>query len=179
MKKKEVILGVCGGIAAYRAGDIIRLLRKSNLSVTCIMTEEAERFVGSLTFQTLSGNRVYKDMFECPEVWDVKHISLAQRADVVLIAPATANIIGKLASGICDDLLTCVVMATKAPVLIAPAMNENMYRHRIVQENIAKLKTIGYKIIEPRRGELACGKIGVGCLAEVERIVREVKRFLK
>lgn len=179
MNKKEVIVGVCGGIAAYKAGDIVRLLKNSGVAVSCLMTKEAEEFVRPLTFQVLSGNKVYSGLFEPGDVWNVEHVSLADRCSCLLIAPATANIIGKLASGIADDLLTCVVLATKAPVLIAPAMNDNMYSHKIVQENIAKLRSIGYKIIPPRKGELACGRTGTGCLADVEEIVREVKKYLR
>jgi phosphopantothenoylcysteine decarboxylase/phosphopantothenate--cysteine ligase len=117
-------------------------------------------------------------LFDSPESWEIEHISLADKADCVLVAPATANIIGKIASGISDDLLTCVICATKAPVLVAPAMNENMYKNKITQGNIEKLRSSGYKFIEPRKGKLACGKTGVGCLAEVEEIVREVKKVL-
>jgi phosphopantothenoylcysteine decarboxylase/phosphopantothenate--cysteine ligase len=117
-------------------------------------------------------------MFEAQGAWEIGHVALAEKADLVLLAPATANIIGKIASGICDDLLTCVVCATAAPVLIAPAMNEGMWQNKITQGNIRKLKSLGYKFIEPRRGRLACGKVGIGCLAEVETIVRTVKRFI-
>jgi phosphopantothenoylcysteine decarboxylase/phosphopantothenate--cysteine ligase len=117
-------------------------------------------------------------MFEKDIDVEIEHIALADKAALVLIAPATANIIGKIASGICDDLLSCTVVATKKPVLIAPAMNENMYTNRVVQYNINKLKSLGYKFIPPRKGELACGKVGWGCLAEIEEIVRQVKKIL-
>jgi phosphopantothenoylcysteine decarboxylase/phosphopantothenate--cysteine ligase len=132
-----------------------------------------------ILFQSLSGNKVYRGLFEMPETRDIEHISLAKKADLVLIAPATANIIGKLSCGICDDLLTCVVCATKSPVLLCPAMNENMYKNKIVQENIKKLKSYGYKFVEPKEGRLACGETGVGCLAEAETIIKEVKSILK
>lgn len=179
MKTKEVIVGICGGIAAYKAADIVRSFKKSGIGVTCVMTKEAGEFVRPLTFQALSGRKVYQDMFEVPDIWDVQHIALAEKADALLIVPATANIIGKLASGICDDLLTCVALATKAPVFIAAAMNENMYEHKAVQDNIDKLRSFGYKMIHPRKGELACGKVGTGCLEDTDKIVAEVKRCLK
>lgn len=178
-KHGSVILGVTGSIAAYRACDIAGALSKEGLDVQVVLTKEAKEFVTPLSLQTLSHNKVVSDMFELPEKWDPVHTSLADRANLVLIAPATANVIGKLASGICDDLLTCVVFAAKAPVLIAPAMNEKMYGHEIVQENIAKLKRIGYKFIGPVKGHLACGHVDMGHIAETAEIVREAKRLLK
>jgi phosphopantothenoylcysteine decarboxylase/phosphopantothenate--cysteine ligase len=117
-------------------------------------------------------------MFEEPHSWEIEHISLAEKADLVLVAPATANIIAKIACGICDDLLTCIVSATRAPVLICPAMNEDMYTNRITQANINKLKGLGYGFVNPRKGKLACGKSGIGCLAEVETIISEIKKIL-
>lgn len=178
-KNKRVILGVTGSIAAYKACEITGLLRKDGLEVQVLLTEEAKEFVTPLTLQALSGNRVITDMFDSPEEWAPVHTSLAEGASLVLIAPATANIIGKLACGICDDILSCVVMATRAPVLIAPAMNDKMYNHSIVQENIAKLKKIGYKFIGPVKGRLACGYEGMGCLADAQAIASEAKRLLK
>lgn len=142
------------------------------------MTEEAKELIRPVVFQSLSGNRVYGSLFGDPDVWEVEHVSLAERCDLILVAPATANIIGKIANGICDNLLTCLLCATRKPVVICPAMNELMFRNRIVQENIRKLKSHGYKFVEPIRGRLACGKVGIGCLAEVETIVKEVKRIL-
>ncbi len=176
--KKNVILGVGASIAIYKACDIVRQLKKSGFGVTVVMTSEAGELIRPIVFRTLSGNRVYQGMFDDPDTWEIEHISLADSADLVLLAPATANLIAKIACGICDDLLTCLVSATKAKVLICPAMNENMYLNRITQENIAKLKKAGYKFVEPRRGELACGRTGIGCLAEVDRIVGEVKKAL-
>ncbi|MDD5136545.1 MAG: flavoprotein [Candidatus Omnitrophica bacterium] len=178
-RKKPVILGVTGSIAAYRACDIISKLRKENIDVRPILTKEAMEFITPLSVQTLARNKVVTDMFALPEEWDPVHTSIAQEAGLILIAPATANIIGKLASGICDDILSCVVFATKAPVLIAPAMNEGMYRHKIVRENIAKLKDIGYKFIGPIKGYLACGHEDIGHIARTEDIVKEVKRLLR
>ena len=145
-----------------------------------VIIRGAQEFITPLTLETLSGNRVYRKMFEqARENWEIDHISLAEKADLVLIAPATANIIGKIAWGIADDILSCTVIATRAPVVICPAMNEAMFRNKIVQENIKKLQTLGYKFVEPVKGKLACGKVGVGCLAPVEDIVAEVKRILK
>jgi len=177
-KNKNIILGVTASIAIYKACEILRRLKDEGFSVKVVMTKEAEELIKPIVFQSLSGNKVYCGLFDAPDTWEIEHVSLAEKAGLVLIAPATANIIGKIASGICDDLLTCVVCATKAPVLISPAMNENMYKNRIVQENVKKLKAFGYKFVEPRVGRLACGKTGVGCLAEVETIIKEVKKIL-
>lgn len=178
VKEKHVILGVTASIAIYKACDVVRRLKSEGASVTVVMTKEAEELIKPIVFQSLSGNKVYTQLFAGPETWEIEHISLADKAGLVLIAPATANVIAKIGAGICDDLLTCVVSATKAPVLICPAMNENMYLNKITQENLKKLKGLGYKFVEPRRGELACGKTGVGCLAEVEEIVRAAKKIL-
>ncbi len=177
-KKKNIILGVSASIAIYKACEILRRLREDNFSLTVVMTKEAQELIKPIVFQSLSGNKVYCGLFEEPETWEIEHISLAQKADLVLIAPATANIIAKIASGLCDDLLTCVVCATKAPVVLCPAMNENMYQNKIVQDNIKRLKSLGYKFVEPRQGRLACGKVGLGCLAEVETVVKEVKKII-
>lgn len=172
----HVVLGVTASIAIYKACELTRQLLRTGCAVTVVMTKEAEELIRPIVFQSLSGNKVYRGLCEEPESWEIAHVSLADKAGLLLIAPATANIIAKLAAGICDDLLTCVVSATKAPVVICPAMNENMYRNKITQANIEKLKKLGYVFVEPRKGKLACGKTGVGCLAEVETIVKEVKR---
>jgi phosphopantothenoylcysteine decarboxylase/phosphopantothenate--cysteine ligase len=177
-KQKNIILGVSASVAIYKSCDIIRRLKDEECEVTVVMTEEAQELIKPVLFQSLSGNKVYCGLFDSPESWEIEHISLADKADCVLVAPATANIIGKIASGISDDLLTCVICATKAPILVAPAMNENMYKNKITQGNIEKLRSLGYKFIEPRTGKLACGKMGVGCLAEVEEIIKEVKKIL-
>ncbi|MBN1526539.1 MAG: hypothetical protein JW919_03005 [Candidatus Omnitrophica bacterium] len=178
-KAKSVVLGVTGSIAAYKACEVIRLLKKESCEVTVLLTPEGEKFITPLTLQTLSSNKVVTGMFEVPEDWDPAHVALADKADLVLIAPATAHIIGKIASGLCDDIVSCVVCATKAPVLIAPAMNANMYMNKAVQENITKLKRAGYKFAGPVRGMLACGYEGIGCLAAPSDIVKEAKRLLK
>lgn len=179
MDKKEIILGVTASIAAYKACDIIRSLKEEGFEVTAVMTEEAKEFITPLTLASLTRNKVYSRMFSDPEDWEIEHISLADKADLILIAPATANIIAKLACGLGDDLLSSTILASRAPVVIAPAMNFKMFEHRLTQENIAKLKEIGYKFIGPKKGKLADGRIGIGHLADTEEIVKEAKKILK
>jgi len=181
MKKteKNIILGVTASIAIYKACSLIRRLKECGFMVHVVMTQEAQELIRPVVFQSLSGNRVYTGgIFDAPDNWDIHHIALAEKADLILIAPATANIIAKLAAGICDDLLSCTVCASKAKVLIAPAMNTNMFNHKITQGNITKLKSCGYKFVMPRKGMLACGTVGVGCLAETVEIIKEVKKLL-
>ena len=172
--KRCVVLGVTGGIAVYKALDVISALRKKDVDVRVIMTKSATEFVTPLTFQSMSQNIVTTDMFAEPKAWEIQHISLAKRADVFLVAPATANIIGKVANGIADDMLSTTIMATRAKVVFAPAMNTNMYTNPIVQENIAKLKKLGYEFVEPASGRLACGDEGKGKLAPASDIVEKV-----
>ena len=172
--KRCVVLGVTGGIAVYKALDVISALRKKDVDVRVIMTKSATEFVTPLTFQSMSQNIVTTDMFAEPKAWEIQHISLAKRADVFLVAPATANIIWKVANGIADDMLSTTIMATRAKVVFAPAMNTNMYTNPIVQENIAKLKKLGYEFIEPASGRLACGDEGKGKLAPASDIVEKV-----
>jgi phosphopantothenoylcysteine decarboxylase/phosphopantothenate--cysteine ligase len=172
-KVKRIVLGVCGSIAAYKAADLIRRLQEKHCEVDVIMTKEAAYFITPLTLAALSGKAVYSDMFE-HNSGNMAHIELARHADAVLIAPATANIIGKLACGLADDVLSAFVMTTRAPVFIAPAMNEGMYTNKIVRDNCAKLKQYGFKFIEPVKGKLACGVVGIGHLADVEAIVKAV-----
>ena len=168
---KNILIGISGGIACYKVCDVVSRLKKLNSNVDVIMTKSAVEFVSPLTFQTLSQNFVYVDMFKEPKTFEVEHISLAKKADIVLIAPATGNIIGKIASGIADDMLTTVIMATRAKVIFAPAMNMNMYTNPIVQDNIKKLSEMGYEFIKPGKGRLACGDYGEGKMAEPEIIV--------
>ncbi|WP_294371059.1 bifunctional phosphopantothenoylcysteine decarboxylase/phosphopantothenate--cysteine ligase CoaBC [uncultured Clostridium sp.] len=172
--KKNVVLGVSGGIAVYKALEITSLLIKKNINVNVIMTENATKFVSPLSFQSLSQNQVACDTFEEPKVWEIQHISLADKADVFLVAPATANIIGKVANGIADDMLSTTIMATRAKVIFAPAMNTKMYENPIVQENIKKLKSLGYEFVDPAEGRLACGDVGKGKLERPEIIVDKV-----
>jgi phosphopantothenoylcysteine decarboxylase / phosphopantothenate---cysteine ligase len=168
--EKTVVVGVCGGVAAYKALDVISSLRKKNINVNVIMTKSALEFVAPLSFQSLSQNMVVTDMFSEPKAWEIQHISLAKKADLILIVPATANVIGKIANGIADDMLSTTIMATTAPVVFAPAMNTNMYKNPIVQENISKLKKLGYSFISPASGRLACGDVGEGKLADTNLI---------
>jgi phosphopantothenoylcysteine decarboxylase/phosphopantothenate--cysteine ligase len=180
MKNRHIIIGVTGSIACYKSLDLIRRLRRFGASLEAILTKEAEEFIRPILFQAISGNKVVTaDLFRLPEEWDAAHISLAEKADLVLVVPATANIIGKVANGICDDMLTCTICATKSPVLFAPAMNETMYKNRIVQENITRLKRVGYCFTGPIKGKLACGSEGIGHIQDIEEIAKEVKRLLK
>lgn len=179
LSNKTIIVGVTGGIAAYKACDVVSKLKKLNANIHVIMTESACEFVQPMTFQTLSNNFVINDMFKEPKTWEVEHIELAKKADAFLIVPATANFIGKLAAGIADDMLTTTVMATRAPVIIAPAMNTNMYTNRIVQANMDKLGDLGYRFIDPASGRLSCGDIGAGKLADVDDILAFIVDFFE
>ncbi|MBU4313030.1 MAG: hypothetical protein KJ706_09995 [Candidatus Omnitrophica bacterium] len=180
MKAKYIIVGVTGSIACYKALDIIRGLQRLGVSTGVVLTKEAEEFIRPILFQAISGNKVVtSDLFALPEEWDAAHISLAEKADLVLVAPATANIIGKVANGICDDILTCAICATKAPVLFAPAMNSGMYNNKIVQQNIQKLRKLDYHFTGPIKGKLACGSEGVGHIQDIDIIIKEAKKLLK
>lgn len=166
----KIVVGVTGGIAAYKAAELVSRLKKAGCEVRVVMSKNACEFITPLTFETLSGSPVVTEMFEKHTRFEVEHIALAKWADSVIIAPATANIIGKIAHGIADDFLSTFVMATKAPVVIAPAMNDGMYENPIVQKNIAFLKENGYIVLEPDSGRLACGTSGKGRLPEAERL---------
>ncbi|MGK5507475.1 bifunctional phosphopantothenoylcysteine decarboxylase/phosphopantothenate--cysteine ligase CoaBC [Brevibacillus formosus] len=174
---KRIVLGVSGGIAAYKAAALTSKLTQAGALVHVILTESALQFIQPLTFQALSHLPVYTDTFTEPDPHVISHIELADRADLVLIAPATANVIGKMANGIADDMLTTTVLATKAPVMVAPAMNVNMYNHPAVIANMDKLTAYGYRFVEPGVGLLACGWIGKGRLAEPEEIVEAVRQW--
>jgi len=178
LKNKKIVLGITGGIAAYKSAELTREFIKRESFVRVIMTKNATEFITPLTLQALSGHPVFTDMFATIREFEMAHISLAEYADIIVIAPATANIIGKIASGVADDLLTTVVMATKAPVLICPAMNLNMYDNVIVKENISRLSVRGYLFMEPGYGELACKAEGYGRLPEIPDIVEEVETIL-
>jgi phosphopantothenoylcysteine decarboxylase/phosphopantothenate--cysteine ligase len=171
---KNIVVGVTGGIAAYKAADVVSRLKKLGANVYVIMTEHATKFVGPLTFQSLSQNYVVTDMFEDPKTWDVEHIALAKRADLFLVVPATANVIGKVANGLADDMLTTTIMATVAPVYFALAMNTKMYENAIMQDNVTKLERYGYHMIFPASGRLACGDVGSGKLEDPEIIVETI-----
>lgn len=178
-KNLNIVVGITGGIAAYKACGIVSFFKHEGANVDVIMTKNACEFITPLTLETLSRNKVVVDMFERPDYIDVKHISLAKEADLFLIVPATANILGKVANGIADDMLSTTIMATKAPVIFAPAMNNGMYENPIVQNNLEKLKLYGYGIIEPSFGHLACGYEAKGKLPENEEIINYVKILVK
>lgn len=178
MKDKHIVIGVTGSVAAYKAAELVSKLKQSGAEIYVVMTKNATELVGPATFGTLSGNPVLYEMF--PKGRDLlPHIRLADWMDILIIAPATANIIGKIACGIADDLLSTLVIAATKPVLIAPAMNEKMYRNKIVGKNIDKLKKYGYNIIEPEEGFLACGYTGKGRLANNNKIISKIKKLLK
>jgi phosphopantothenoylcysteine synthetase/decarboxylase len=168
---KSIVIGVTGGIACYKAAEVVNALVKKGHCVDVIMTKNAQQFVTPLTFQTVSQNKVITDMFEPPDSWDVRHISLAKKAEVFAIVPATANVIGKIACGIADDMLTTTVMAAQCRKIIAPAMNTAMWENPIVQENIKKLKAYGYEVLDTGAGRLACGDSGSGKLLPWEELV--------
>ncbi|MBI2341500.1 MAG: hypothetical protein HYU98_02045 [Deltaproteobacteria bacterium] len=199
MKNKTIVLGITGGIAAYKACELVRELVKRGADTHVILTEAAKHFVTPLTLQTLSRNPVHYNMFDLssPEPSHLtispsrpattpsagrhftNHISLADMADIIIVAPACANTIAKVAGGICDDLLTTTILATKAPVAFAPSMNVNMWENPLTAENVAKLKKLGYHFIAPEKGELACGYKGVGRMADIEKIVNFAGKLLR
>ncbi len=178
LKGKKVVLGVTGGIAAYKAAEFVRLLVKEEVDVHVVMTENAQKFITSLTFQTLSGNPVVSDPFALLENAQIGHIALADLAELVVILPATANIIGKIANGIADDFLSTLVMATKAPVLIVPSMNVNMWENPALKNNIQTLLERGCHLMEPGEGELACHWYGKGRLPELNEVVEKMEDLL-
>lgn len=178
LKGRKIVVGVTGGIASYKSIEIVSRLKKAGALVQTMMTESATNFVTPLTFREISGNPVVTSMWSEPTKWNIEHIALANWADLFLIAPATANIIGKIANGIADDMLSTTVMATKAPVVFAPAMNSNMYVNPVTQQNIQKLAALGYHFIQPAYGLLACGIEGPGRLPEPILIVEKVISLL-
>ncbi len=178
LKDKKIVLGITGGIAAYKSAELTREFVKKEAFVRVIMTKNAAEFITPLTLQTLSGHPVFTNMFTPLTDFDMVHISLAEYADIIVIAPATANVIGKIAAGLADDILTTTVMATKAPVLICPAMNVNMYNNAIVKENIGRITARGHLFMAPGYGELACKAEGYGRLPEIPDIVEEVESIL-
>lgn len=178
LKDKNIVLGVTGGIAAYKCVDLVSRLRKQGANVHVILTKGAQNFVTETAMREISGNPVVTSMWGEIQEYSVEHIALAKLADLVLIAPATANIIAKCAAGIADDMLTTTVLATRAPIMFAPAMNSNMYEHPLTQENIQKLQQLGWQLIEPAVGHLACGTSGVGRMPEPQELVEAVKEYL-
>jgi len=178
LKGKKIILGITGGIAAYKSAELCRRLKKSGAEVQVIMTQSGMKFITPLTMECLSEKEVITEMFPERRIVGTRHISLAKWADLILIAPATYNLIGKISSGIADDILTTVISSTRALVVFAPTMNVNMYENPICQQNIEKLRKLGYRFIEPGVGDLACGDVGKGRMAEPEEIQNEVIKLL-
>lgn len=178
LENRHIVVGICGGIAAFKAAGLVSQLRQRGADVHCILTEHAAKLVTPITFGELSGNDVTVDMFANINKWDVEHIALAKLADLFLVAPATADIIGKVANGIADDMLSTTIMATKAKVLFVPSMNTNMYENPIVQENIEKLKKFGYEFVEPESGHLACNTTGKGRFPKLETIFDAIEKCL-
>lgn len=177
--KKNILLGITASIAAYKSCELIRLFQKKGYFVRCAMSQDAEKFITLLTIETLTGNKTVNDMFLLPEERSVAHISLAEEADVILVAPATADIIAKVAAGICDNILSAVICACSCPVIFAPAMNDKMYDNPIVKDNMEYLMGKGYKFIAPTKGALACSREAIGHLAPLEEIVQETEKYLK
>jgi len=178
LQSKEIIVAVCGGIAAYKVADVVSKLVQLGAGVTVCMTAEAQKFVTPLTFEALSARRVHTDTFDLIESADPQHIALTERADLMLVAPATNNLLAKVAHGLCDDLVSLMVCAAACPVVFAPAMNNRMWDHPVTQENLAKLTKIGYRFIGPEAGWLACRNLGMGRLSEPAKIVDEVVKML-
>lgn len=178
LKGKTIVLGVCGGIAAYKACELTRRLVEREVEVHVVLTKSAQEFVTALTFQTLSSHPVHTDLFNLTQEQEIGHISLADRADAVVIAPATADVIAKIAHGLCNDLLTTLVCATRAPILLAPSMNVNMWNNKITQENLEKLRKHGCLVIEPEAGYLACGYNGKGRLPDPEALIDSLEKIL-
>ena len=178
LANKTVVLGITGSIAAYKAADIASKLTQAGAEVRVVMTQPATRFISPLTLSTISHRPVVTSMWQLETEFSTEHVALAEASDVVVIAPATANIIAHLAAGMADDMLSCIVLATRAPVILAPAMNVNMFQNAITQQNLAKLKARGFVIVGPEYGRLASGKMGLGRLAEVEQILGTIKQVL-
>ena len=173
----EIVLGVTGSIGAYKAGDVVRQLKDAGYAVTCVLTQRATKFIALLTLQTLSERKAYTDLFDT-ESPQIIHTALADHARLVIVAPATANIIAKCANGQADDLLSCILLATRAKLLFAPAMNVHMWQHPTVQRNVTALKRLGARFVGPDVGKLACGYEAIGHLAEAEEIVRAAKQLV-
>ena len=173
----EIVVGVTGSIGAYKAGDIVRQLRDAGYAVTCVLTQRAAKFLAPMTLQALSERKVYTEMFDLDTPYII-HTALADHAKLILVAPATANIIGKFANGLADDLLSCILLATRAKILFAPAMNVHMWQHPALQRNVTTLKRLGARFVGPEVGKLACGYDAIGHLAQTEEIVHAAKQLV-
>jgi phosphopantothenoylcysteine decarboxylase/phosphopantothenate--cysteine ligase len=178
LKGREIIVAVCGGIAAYKVADVVSKLVQLGAGVSVVMTPDAQRFVAPLTFQALSARPVRTGIFELPDSSDPQHISLTERADLMLVAPATANVIAKVAAGLTDDLVSLMVCAAACPVVFAPAMNHRMWENPIARENVAKLAGLGYRFLGPEPGWLACRNVGLGRMTEPAELVAEIVKLL-
>ena len=179
LKGREIIVAVCGGIAAYKVADVVSKLVQSGAGVTVVMTADAEKFITALTFEALSGRPVRASTFNLVDTSDPQHINLTERADLMLVAPATANMIAKIAHGLCDDLVSLMVSASACPVVLTPAMNNRMWDNPIAQENVTKLQGLGYRLIGPEPGWLACRNVGMGRMSEPAKIVDEITQMLQ
>jgi len=179
MKDRELLVGLSGGIAAYKTAELVSLCVQAGARVSVVMTESARQFVGRTTFEALTGRPVYCEQFQPREHHSGEHIALARRAELICIAPATANIIAKFAHGIADDLLTTLVLAAACPIIVAPAMNAQMWQKPAVQRNVAQLRADGFQIIGPEEGWLSCGERGPGRMAEPERIFEQIAALLQ
>ncbi|MDD4751936.1 MAG: bifunctional phosphopantothenoylcysteine decarboxylase/phosphopantothenate--cysteine ligase CoaBC [Desulfitobacteriaceae bacterium] len=179
LRRKVIAVGITGGIAAYKVAELVSRLTKKGYEVHVIMTASAQKFITPLTFRTLSGNPVITDMFDPSPLWNVQHVSLAEKADAFVVVPATANIIGKIANGLADDMLSTTVMAAQCPVVLAPAMNVHMWENPVVQSNIKKLEELGYRLVDPGVGRLACGTEGKGRLADIDCIEQALISLLE
>jgi phosphopantothenoylcysteine decarboxylase/phosphopantothenate--cysteine ligase len=175
----ELLVAICGGIAAYKLAHVVSALVQRGCGVTVAMTAAATQFLRPTTFQSLTGRQVFSSLWDAADHYDPQHLSLTGRADLLLVAPATANIIGKIAAGIADDLVSTMIMAAGCPVILAPAMNQRMWKNPVVQRNVATLKTFGYRFIEPTEGWLACGEVGPGRLADPDTILSVVAEQLR
>ena len=178
LNRKTILFCVSGSIAAYRACQLVRDLRAEGANVICLMTQAAQKFVTPLTFRSLSGNPVYADPFSEHEDWNVIHTTLADQADLILMMPATADLIARLAAGFADDLVTSVTLASRAKVLIVPAMNDHMFRHAATQENIEKLRGFGYHFVPPIEGDLVCGRTAIGHIADGGTVLDEIQKLI-
>ena len=178
LESYEILLGVCGGIAAYKAADLCSRLIRQQAGVSVAMTEAAQQFIRPLTFSTLSGRRVYTDLFDAEQVYEAEHIALTHRADMIVVAPATANSLAKLATGICDNLLSTLLCSAESDILLAPAMNQRLWEHPATQDNVKKLQQWGCHFVGPGTGRLACGDEGVGRMAEPEDILERIINLL-
>ena len=177
MKKKRILLIVTGGVASYKALELLRLLVKDSFDLECVLTDNTKKFINILMFESLLGKKVFTKLFSLNETSEMNHIQLANNFDLILVVPATANFIGKISNGLADDLASTILMATKTPTFFAPGMNVNMWENPVVKKNLQKLKDIGYRIINPLHGKLACGQIGVGKLVEINEIHKIVRKF--